>query len=138
MEVVSDYLQRFKVALDQITNRHKDAPSRLRAYAELFSLGSKDEMFPLCTALAAELGALPERMRTQTVQFFNIHLAWLEKILDIGGDKNELELTSTPEEAAITLLSALEGGAVVGWALSKPEIVPIGFHAIVKLWSQAE
>lgn len=133
VEVVADYVERFNGVLEQILLRHKTLQARLTAYAELFAGALVDESFPLCTALAAELGALPVSMREQTVKFFELHLAWLRKVLSAGKEKGEIAIVDV-EMAAVTLLSALEGGAVVAWALSRPQVVRVSFDAILAGW----
>lgn len=135
--IIADYLQSFKVTLDQTFVHQPTAAERLASYAKFFSEILEDGSFPLCTALAAELGALPKSMRDQTVQFFNMHLAWLEKVVDIGKAKGEFTKAPDGERAAKILLSALEGGAVVGWALSRPDVVRSSFDEIIGLWSDA-
>nr|WP_315232401.1 TetR/AcrR family transcriptional regulator [uncultured Albidiferax sp.] len=135
--IVSDYLVIFKATLDDTLVCQPTAADRLASYAEFFTEILEDGSFPLCTALAAELGALPKSMRDQTVQFFNMHLAWLEKVVDIGKAKGEFTKAPDGEHAAKVLLSAIEGGAVVGWALSRPEVVRSSFDEIISLWSDA-
>lgn len=136
VEVVSNYLERFEGQLAQILLRKKTVGARLKAYSELFSGGVADGSFPLCAALAAQLSALPERMRHQTVLFFQIHLDWLEKVIDASKEAKELEKAPESKQAAMMLLTALEGGAVVAWALSRPEVVRVSFDAIVGGWSK--
>ncbi|SAK83141.1 TetR family transcriptional regulator [Caballeronia calidae] len=135
VEVVADYLARFGEELEAILANNQSAPRRLGAYAELFSTSLFDGTFPLCTALAAELAALPERMRDQTKTFFQIHLDWLERVVQQGKKAGELDGAPTARKAATILLNAIEGGAVVAWALGKPESVKVSFDELVRLWS---
>ncbi|SAK85688.1 TetR family transcriptional regulator [Caballeronia hypogeia] len=135
VEVVEDYLARFREELEAILGNDQSAPRRLSAYAELFSASLFDGTFPLCTALAAELAALPERMQDQTRAFFQIHLDWLERVVQQGKKARELDGAPAARKAANILLNAIEGGAVVAWALGKPESVTIGFDELVRLWS---
>lgn len=135
VEVVTQYLERFQAELAHILLRKKTAAARLKAYSELFSGALADGSLTLCTALAAELGALPERMRHQTVDFFNIHLAWLERVIEEGTQKKELVQTPETARAAMILLSALEGGAVVGFALGRADVVRLTFDAMLATWS---
>nr|CAD6437670.1 TetR/AcrR family transcriptional regulator [Rhizobium sp. Q54] len=135
VEVVAEYLERFQSTLMDVLVKHDKADSRLSAYAGIFEGILADRSFPLCTALAAELGALPPRIRTQTVRFFNIHLEWLEKVVAEGIARGELP--SAPEDAkaaARILLASIEGGAVVGWALADPLAVRVAFDEIISCW----
>lgn len=134
-EVVREYLVRFNNELEQIWASKTSATSKLKAYLELFSGAAAGGTFPLCTALAAQKAALPARMQEQTVHFFQLHLGWLEEVIKHGKGKNELANAPDPATSALVILTILEGGAVVAWALSKPEIIQFSFEAVVESWA---
>ena len=82
--LLREYIERFVATLARIKQQHAVAGDRLRAYADLFLDGFEKGMLPLCGALSAERSALPESMRPQVFDFFQIHLDWLGGVLDEG------------------------------------------------------
>ena len=86
-------------------------------------------MLPLCGALSAERSALPASMRPQVQDFFQIHLDWLAGVLDEGLAAGALRPTVAPAQVALLLLSTLEGGTFVGWALAQKAPVLAAFEA---------
>ena len=105
------YLVRFQAALAEISSHHDGLPGRLNAYAHLFLDGFEQGMLPLCGALSAERSALPPALQPRIHDFFQIHLDWLHTVLEEGS-------IHPPHAIALLLLSTLEGGSFVGWAMS--------------------
>lgn len=105
------YLVRFHAALADIRAHHDNLHDRLTAYAHLFLDGFEQGMLPLCGALSAERSALPPALQPRIHDFFQIHLDWLHTVLEDGG-------IHPPHATALLLLSTLEGGSFVGWAMS--------------------
>jgi TetR/AcrR family transcriptional repressor of nem operon len=127
--LVREYIERFVATLARIKQQHAGPGDRLRAYANLFLDGFEKGMLPLCGALSAERSALPESMRPQVQDFFQIHLDWLGGILDEGLAAGALRPTVSPAQVALLLLSTLEGGTFVGWALAQKAPVLAAFEA---------
>ena len=127
--LVREYIERFVATLARIRQRHGAAGDRLRAYAQLFLDGFEKGMLPLCGALSAERAALPESMRPQVQDFFQIHLDWLGGVLEEGVAAGALRADVPPDQAALLLLSTLEGGTFVGWALAQKAPVLAAFEA---------
>src|SRR5262249_39345022 len=111
--LVREYILRFVATLARIRQQHAGPGGRLRAYAQLFLDGFEKGMLPLCGALSAERAALPESMRPQVQDFFQIHLDWLGGVLDEGRAAGALRAEVWAEQTALLLLSTLEGGTCV-------------------------
>jgi TetR/AcrR family transcriptional repressor of nem operon len=127
--LVREYVERFVATLARIKQQHAGPGDRLRAYALLFLDGFEKGMLPLCGALSAERSALPESMRPQVQDFFQIHLDWLGGVLEEGLAAGALRPTVSPDQVALLLLSTLEGGTFVGWALAQKAPVLAAFEA---------
>ena len=127
--LVREYIERFVATLAAIKEQHAGPGERLRAYALLFLDGFEKGMLPLCGALSAERSALPESMRPTVQDFFQIHLDWLGGVLDEGLAAGALRPSVSPAQVALLLLSTLEGGTFVGWALAQKAPVLAAFEA---------
>jgi TetR/AcrR family transcriptional regulator, transcriptional repressor for nem operon len=127
--LVREYIERFVAVLARIKADYAGPGARLRAYANLFLDGFEKGMLPLCGALSAERSALPEAMRPTVEDFFRIHLDWLQGVLDEGLAEGALRPALSIEQQALLLLSTLEGGTFVGWALAQKAPVLTAFEA---------
>jgi len=127
--LVREYIERFVAMLARIKQEHAGPGERLRVYANLFLDGFEKGMLPLCGALSAERSALPEAMRPTIEHFFQIHLDWLHGVLDDGLAEGALRPALSTEQAALLLLSTLEGGTFVGWAMAQKAPVLAAFEA---------
>jgi TetR/AcrR family transcriptional repressor of nem operon len=127
--LVREYIERFVATLAAIKQRHAGPGERLRAYALLFLDGFEKGMLPLCGALSAERSALPERMHPTVQDFFQIHIDWLVGVLEDGLAAGGLRPGLSPDQSALLLLSTLEGGTFVGWALAQKAPVLAAFEA---------
>ncbi len=125
--LVSEYVAAFAQTLARIERENATAADRLAAYARLFLDGFERGMLPLCGALSAERAALPESLRASVRDFFQLHLDWLSHVVAEGVAAGDLRADASPRLAALTLLSALEGGSFVGWALEQSAAVLSAF-----------
>lgn len=130
--LVREYVERFGTTLATIKRRYPGPGDRLRAYAHLFLDGFEKGMLPLCGALSAERSALPEIMRPQINEFFQIHLDWLVGVIEEGVAVGALAAGISPAQISLLLLSTLEGGTFVGWALQKKGPVLAAFEAALR------
>jgi TetR/AcrR family transcriptional repressor of nem operon len=130
--LLREYLERFVAVLAEIKRTHAAAGARLRAYADLFLEGFEKGMLPFCGALSAERSALPESMRPRVHDFFELHLVWLRGVLEDGLVDGALRPGLAVEQSALLLLSTLEGGTFVGWALAQKAPVLAAFEAALK------
>ena len=87
---------------------------------------------PLCGALAADAAYLPASMQRRTKKFFELHLAWLERILSDALAAREIEAGQTPKACALLLLSTLQGASVVAWALKDPSVVKPAYRLVIE------
>ena len=122
--LLDSYLMRFHAALAGIRTCHDSLHDRLKAYADLFLDGFEQGMLPLCGALSAERSALPPALQPRVHDFFQIHLDWLHGVLEDGG-------MHPPHAMALLLLSTLEGGSFVGWAMSDKTPVLAAFSTVL-------
>jgi TetR/AcrR family transcriptional regulator, transcriptional repressor for nem operon len=127
--LVQEYLERFEAALASVKAQHAGPAERLRAYAQFFLDGFEKGMLPLCGALSAERAALPASMHPRIEEFFQIHLDWLAGVLEEGLAAGALRSGVAPKPVALLLLSTLEGGTFVGWALAEKAVVLAAFEA---------
>ena len=67
----------------------------------------------LCGALAGEVPALPEEMRSEVKQFMVDHQRWLEGILRRGRKNGELSFDETPARLSRMLFNTLQGSLLV-------------------------
>ena len=130
--LVREYLGRFTAALAEIKQQHAGPGERLRTYANLFLDGFEKGMLPLCGALSAERSALPKSMHPQLTHFFRLHLDWLGEVLEDGLATGALRPGISVDQVALLLLSTLEGGTFVGWALQRKEPVLAAFEAALQ------
>jgi TetR/AcrR family transcriptional repressor of nem operon len=130
--LLAEYLERFVSKLADIRQRHASATARLRAYSRLFMDGFEQGMLPLCGALSAERAALPEILRPRVTDFFRLHLDWLVAVLDDGIAARTLRADVSANKAAMLLLSTLEGGSFVGWALQQKAPVLAAFESALR------
>jgi TetR/AcrR family transcriptional repressor of nem operon len=126
--LVEEYIARFVATLERLTREHANAGDRVRAYGQLFLDGFERGLLPLCGALSAELSALPDTLRPTVHDFFQLHLDWLEGLLIDGVRQGVFAPDTSPERAALLLLSTLEGGSFVGWALARQSPVLAAFE----------
>lgn len=119
------YMVRFHAALAAIRADYTGLRDRLNAYANLFLDGFEQGMLPLCGALSAERAALPPALHPKIHHFFQVHLDWLHTVLEDGGVR-------PPQASALLLLSTLEGGSFVGWAMSDKAPVLAAFSTALR------
>lgn len=126
--LLTEYIERFRDRVALIRQQNAPATARLRAYAKLFLDGFEEGMLPLCGALSAERAALPESLHPQVAGFFQLQIDWLADVIREGVRDGALRDDVSPEPAAMLLLSTLEGGSFVGWALQRTAPVLAAFE----------
>lgn len=126
--LIAGYVARLQSDLDAIRQFDPGAPARLAAYAQRFRSSLDRGMLPLCAALAAERDALPAPLQADVTGFFRLHLHWLLDIVREGIETRHLRSDIDPLRAASLLLSTLEGGSLVGWALQDTGCVLSAFQ----------
>ena len=84
------------------------------------------------SSVSAERSALPASMHGTIQEFFRLHLEWLTGVLEAGLATGALRAGIAPDRAALLLLSTLEGGTFVGWALQRKDTVLAAFEAAMR------
>jgi TetR/AcrR family transcriptional regulator, transcriptional repressor for nem operon len=120
LALVEAYERRYDEALAAIRARHADGVARIEAYGRLYLSGVEQGLGCLCAALAVEGDALPERMRTAVVRFFERHVAWLEAVLREGQAAGEVRAGLDPAVQARFIVSTLEGALLMERLLAGP------------------
>lgn len=126
--LINDYLDRFRGDLERIDAEQSTVKDKLVAYANLFAGALNDSMLPLCGALSAGSSALPDRMRPLVAAFFELHLEWLQRVIRNGISAGEVRAGKSPDKSALLLLSSLEGGSLIAWALGNNTSLLHGFE----------
>lgn len=132
-EVVDQAMARFTVALAEIEAGTTAAGARLDAYSLLFLAGANENLRPLCCALSAELGVLPEAIQEKTRRYFQIHLDWLVRVVEAGKAAGEIRWAGDARGLAELILTTLEGGSLVARAQQTPALVRAGFVQVMAL-----
>ncbi|KAB2970793.1 MAG: TetR/AcrR family transcriptional regulator [Zoogloea sp.] len=132
-EVVEVAMARFATALAGIEAEQGDAPARLQRYGELFLDGFEEQLRPLCCALSAELAALPDSIHARTRAYFELHLAWLTRIVEAGVAAGQLCWADGAGALATLILSTLEGGSLVARAMQSRALALAGFAQVLAL-----
>lgn len=130
--IVGEYLGRFRSELQSITDSSPNVEERLVAYARIFTESLEGGMLPLCGALSAESFSLPERMQPLVAEFFSLHLDWLRAAISEGIASGEFRPDISVDIAAVHLLSTLEGGSLIAWALDDNAVHLAGFAEALK------
>jgi TetR/AcrR family transcriptional repressor of nem operon len=111
--LINRYSSRFFDALAGIDERLPGAPSKLRAYANLYAAVLQKGRLCLCGMLAAEYNTLPEPMRAAILDFFRENEAWLARVLTEGEQAGTLHLSGPAQDAARMITGAMEGAMLV-------------------------
>ncbi len=111
--LISRYNERFDAALVAIEARQMPAPDKLLAYCELYRDTLRGQRMCLCGMLAAEYNTLGEPMREAIGRFFDHNRDWLAALLDNGRKAGTMGFAGPVDQAAQTIIAALEGAMLV-------------------------
>ncbi len=113
--VVERYSDGFTEALQAVeTDESKSAMDMFDCYTGPYrEFADTPDRVCLCGALAGEILALPVEMRERVEAFFEMHLAWLTRIVARGVKRKEFKIGITAEQMARTMFSALQGALLV-------------------------
>jgi TetR/AcrR family transcriptional repressor of nem operon len=123
---------RFEQDVQRIEASYSSAIRRLRAYGELFLASFENGMLPFCCAVSVEKATLPASVCHEVREYFQLQIKWLISVIDAGKTTGELPHASSSEEVALSLLSALEGGSVIGWALHDRGPILLAFDRVLE------
>ena len=118
--LIGRYALRFGEALDR-ADQLADERAKLAAYAEVYAGVLRDDRMCLCGMLAAEYETLPEAMQIAVARFFVDNERWRERVLEEGRAKGTLAFDSSARDAAVLLISGLEGAMLVSRSLGDPK-----------------
>ena len=125
--VIDTYLEKFVAELDALAARPLSAKRKLQAYGNFFVASLEEGQMPMCGALAADAAYLPASMQSRVKRFFELHLAWLEKIVAEGVAAGEFPGGQSAKAYALLLLSTLQGASIVAWALKDASVVKTAY-----------
>jgi TetR/AcrR family transcriptional regulator, transcriptional repressor for nem operon len=111
--LITRYNERFDAALAAIDAQDMSAPKKLLAYCDLYRGTLRGQRMCLCGMLAAEYNTLGEPMRQAIGSFFDHNRDWLAALLDSGRKAGALGFQGPPDQAAKTIIAALEGAMLV-------------------------
>lgn len=131
--LVDDYLERFGRRLAEIDRAGLDFARTLAKYAELFDDATRGKQLPLCGALAAGVHSLPPALQAKTKEFFDLHLQWLTRLMERGAQEGGLAEGYAPGDAALLVLSGLEGASIVAIAIDDQAVVQRAFSGFLAL-----
>ncbi|QDO98852.1 TetR/AcrR family transcriptional regulator [Ferrovibrio terrae] len=131
LAILARCLDRGRATLVQLTRDHADVRDKLRAYAATFLFSVESGMMPVCGTLSAERGVLPESTYPSIQQFFQMQIDWLADVVREGTAAGILAPPLPPEQAAVVIFSALEGGTMIAWGMDRKSVVLTAFEAIL-------
>jgi TetR/AcrR family transcriptional repressor of nem operon len=131
LAILARCLDRGRAMLVQLTRDHAGVRDRLRAYAATFLFSVESGMMPVCGTLAAERGVLPDSTYPGIQQFFQMQIDWLAEVVREGTAAGILAPPLPPEQAAVVIFSALEGGTMIAWGMDRKTVTLTAFEAIL-------
>jgi len=111
--LISRYADRFAEALTEIDARVVSAADKLEAYCGIYRAVLSEHRMCLCGMLAAEYDTLPDPMRHAVVEFLDDNQLWLSALLESGRAARSLRFADTSDQAARSIVAALEGAMLV-------------------------
>ena len=131
LAILARCLARSRVTLAQLTRDHADVRDRLRAYAATFLFSVESGMMPVCGTLSAERAVLPESTYPGMQDFFQLQIDWLVEVIGLGIGQGVIAPPMPPEQAAMVVFSALEGGTMIAWGMDRKAVTLTAFEAIL-------
>ena len=117
--LVASYTERFDARLAAIAEATSSGSTRLRAYADLYLEGLRDERACLCAMLASDHAAVPERVRISVAAFMERNLRWLSEVVAAGQAQGTFAAGLDPRTEAETLYAALVGAMFAARSLGR-------------------
>jgi TetR/AcrR family transcriptional repressor of nem operon len=113
LALIGRYRTAFLAALAAIENDHRQAAARLRAYVALYGTVLRRRRMCLCGMLAADVSTLPKPLRESLAGFFVENEGWLERVLEEGRRRGEINFDGGVASLASFVVSSLEGAMLV-------------------------
>ncbi len=120
------YRVRQRTRLGEIDEKNARPVERLDAFLAMMDglAASGDKICPL-GSLQSELNVLPERVRENVDALFETAKDWLVGVLDGGRECGELEFEGSPEDSAVMILSAVQGGLQISRARGRENFLAV-------------
>ncbi|MEJ0068169.1 MAG: TetR/AcrR family transcriptional regulator [Pseudomonadota bacterium] len=131
--LVREYVPRVTAMLAQIEQQHARAGDQLRAYARLFLDGFENGMLPLLRRAVGRARRPAGEHAPPARRFFSSFssIGW-HACSKQARQPARCARALAPDQAALLLLSTLEGGCFVGWALQQKAMVLAAFEATLR------
>jgi TetR/AcrR family transcriptional repressor of nem operon len=117
--LIARYQDRFREALAGIRVRTDNAPTRLKAYTQLYGKVLRKQRMCLCGVLAADFETLPRPMCSGVLSFFALNEEWLTIVLEEGRRRKTLRFEGPAAPIAAFLVSSLEGAMLLARSYGK-------------------
>ncbi len=111
--LIARYSARFAGALTALDAAGGSALAKLEGYIDLYADVLSQQKMCLCGMLAAEYDTLPAPMQAEVVRFFDQNEDWLERVLEQGRSEGTIRFGRSARDAALMIISALEGALLV-------------------------
>jgi TetR/AcrR family transcriptional repressor of nem operon len=118
--LIDRYSAAFAEALAEIEADESGATSRLAAYVGVYDRVLRNGRMCLCGMLATEFHTLPEAMRGAILGFFELNETWLERVLEQGRERGEIDFSGSARETGRSLVAGLEGAMLMARANGGP------------------
>jgi hypothetical protein len=105
----------------QILERDAPAPDKLRAIADLFDQGLREDRPCLLAALGNGSGTLPQSLRVELQRTAQMSVERYTAVFRQGRTEGTLRFLGEPEEAAQAFLGMLQGLQILLRAEGRPE-----------------
>jgi TetR/AcrR family transcriptional repressor of nem operon len=129
--LITRYNERFDAALAVIETQELSAPEKLLAYCDLYRDTLRGRRMCLCGMLAAEYNTLGEPMRQAIGSFFDHNRDWLAALLESGRKAGALGFQGPPDQAAKTIIAALEGAMLVARPYNDTAVLDVVIDRLV-------
>lgn len=128
LTMIARYLERFKIALDEIKQTNSTALQKLQSLGDIFSYTAQEGKFCLCGMLATDISGMSHTVETQLQDFFRISETWIAEVIRQGIADKAIKNSVKPENAAAHFLAALEGGLLIARTPKRTEYL----EAVIK------
>lgn len=120
LALIDRYRARYRRWMDEAEDQGLGPAAQLDGYVRIAARFGEDGQ-KICPvgALEAEYGAIPPEMQRAVQVMIEEIYAWLGRVLDQGRKSGDFHFEGSPQDMAVFIASALQGGLQVGRALGK-------------------
>lgn len=124
-------MARTRDAMATIRQQEKTPIDCLRAYARIFAQSVDQDLLPICCVSAADRAILPDSVRPLVREFLELQIDWLAGLVREGKRLGTMTPALPVADTALLLLTALEGGSIVGRGVQRAAVVLTAFEAVL-------